>query len=121
MGELPRHQLPYSPYEDLPYPQRDSIGENASVGSTDVPLEGARVFTYGGTTMHWGGWSFRLKPEDFQLGPTTGEGIDWPFTYDTLERYYCEAEMHLAVIRRLGKPESVSHRRISVPRLPFHP
>ncbi|MEA2572653.1 MAG: hypothetical protein QOI24_4654 [Acidobacteriota bacterium] len=90
-------QLPYQPYEDLVYPQRDNPGENASVGGTDIPLSGARVFTYGGSTMHWGGWSFRLKPEDFHLFSNTGQVIDWPFGYETLEPYYCQAEHHLAV------------------------
>jgi choline dehydrogenase-like flavoprotein len=90
-------RLPYDPFKDLAYPQRDFPGENVSAGGTEVPLIGARVFAYGGSTLHWGGWSFRLKPEDFRLKTNTGEGIDWPFDYDTLEPYYCRAEDHLAV------------------------
>ncbi|MBX5164532.1 MULTISPECIES: GMC family oxidoreductase [unclassified Rhizobium] len=90
-------QTPYEQYTDLPYPQRDFTGENTSAGGTDVPLNGARVFAYGGSTLHWGGWSFRLKPEDFHLRSNTGQGIDWPFDYDELESFYCRAEHHLAV------------------------
>ena len=108
-------QLPYTSYEDLNYPQRDFPGENASVGGTEMPLMGARVFTYGGSTMHWGGWSFRLKPEDFQLKTNTGEALDWPFGYEDLEPYYCQAETHLAVSGDSDDP--------SVPRsqpYPFH-
>ncbi|HVR57303.1 MAG TPA: GMC family oxidoreductase [Pseudolabrys sp.] len=90
-------QTPYEQYTDLPYPQRDFTGENTSAGGTDMPLNGARVFAYGGSTLHWGGWSFRLKPEDFHLKSNTGHGIDWPFDYDALEPYYCRAEHHLAV------------------------
>ncbi|ESX46802.1 GMC family oxidoreductase [Mesorhizobium sp. M0924] len=90
-------QTPYEQYTDLPYPQRDFPGENTSAGGTDMPLNGARVFAYGGSTLHWGGWAFRLKPEDFHLRSNTGEGIDWPFDYDELEPFYCRAEHHLAV------------------------
>jgi choline dehydrogenase-like flavoprotein len=91
------NKLPYEPYWDLDYPQRDGPGENINAGGTAVPLNGARVFTYGGSTMHWGGWAFRLKPEDFHLYTNTGQAIDWPFGYDTLEPFYCRAENHLAV------------------------
>jgi choline dehydrogenase-like flavoprotein len=90
-------QTPYDQFTDLPYPTRDISGENTSAGGTDMPLNGARVFAYGGSTLHWGGWSFRLKPEDFYLRSNTGEGIDWPFDYNELEGFYCDAERHLAV------------------------
>src|ERR1700730_3811773 len=74
--------LPYEPYKDFNYPQRDTPGENVSVGGTELPLMGARVLTYGGSTMHWGGWSLRLKPEDFELKRRTGQGGDWPIGYE---------------------------------------
>jgi choline dehydrogenase-like flavoprotein len=90
-------KLPYDPFKDLAYPQRDVPGENVSAGGTEVPLMGARVFAYGGSTLHWGGWSFRLKSEDFHLKSNTGEVLDWPYGYDVLEPYYCRAEHHLAV------------------------
>lgn len=89
--------LPYNRLYDLDYPERDAPGENASVGGTEMPLRQGRAFVYGGSTMVWGGWSFRLKPEDFHLQSNTGEALDWPFDYDTLEPYYCQAEDHLAV------------------------
>jgi choline dehydrogenase-like flavoprotein len=91
------NKLPYEAYWDLAYPQRDVPGENVNAGGTEIPLNGARLFTYGGSTMHWGGWAFRLKPEDFELKSRTKEGLDWPFGYETLERFYCRAENHLAV------------------------
>jgi len=90
-------QLPYDPYKDLQYPQNDLPGENMSVGGTDLPLAGARVMVYGGSTIHWGGWSFRLRPEDFQLQSNTGQGADWPFDYSHLEPYYCKAEEYIGV------------------------
>jgi choline dehydrogenase-like flavoprotein len=96
-------RLPYEVCRDLDYPQRDVPGENASLGTTPIPLIGARLFVYGGSTMHWGGWSFRLKPEDFCLSSNTkttqspGEGANWPLDYDALETYYLQAENYLAV------------------------
>jgi choline dehydrogenase-like flavoprotein len=90
-------RLPYEVCRDLDYPQRDVSGENASLGTTPIPLVGARLFVYGGSTMHWGGWSFRLKPEDFRLKSNAQEGGDWPIDYDSLEPYYSQAESYLAV------------------------
>jgi choline dehydrogenase-like flavoprotein len=90
-------RLPYEKYYDLPYPDRDHPGENLSIGGTEIPLTGARALTYGGSTIHWGGWSFRLKPEDFYLNTNTGESIDWPFDYQALEPYYCAAEHYIGV------------------------
>jgi choline dehydrogenase-like flavoprotein len=96
-------RLPYETCRDLDYPQRDAPGENASLGTTPIPLLGARLLVYGGSTMLWGGWSLRLKPEDFLLKSRTreegflGEGGDWPISYESLEPYYTEAETYLAV------------------------
>ncbi|WP_457661326.1 GMC oxidoreductase [Sinorhizobium medicae] len=90
-------RLPYDQFRDLAYSERDLVGENINKGSTEMPLKGARVFAYGGSTLHWGGWSFRLMPEDFHLKSITGQGIDWPYDYDALERFYTTAEDHLAV------------------------
>jgi choline dehydrogenase-like flavoprotein len=89
---------PYLNCRDLNYPNPPaSGGENEFSGSTKVELRGSRLFVYGGSTMEWGGWSPRLKPEDFSLRSNTGQGADWPFGYDALEKYYCQAERHLAV------------------------
>lgn len=90
-------KLPYYKYNDLPYPERDQAGENLNIGNQVVPLAGSRVMTYGGSTIHWGGWSFRLKPEDFKMKTNTGKGIDWPFGYEHLEPYYCQAEDYIGV------------------------
>lgn len=90
-------RAPYDRCRDLAFPEKEISGENLNLGTTKMELRGARLFAYGGSTTHWGGWSFRLKPEDFHLRTNTGEGGDWPFGYDTLEPYYCEAETYLAV------------------------
>ena len=95
-------KLPYERYWDLGYPQRGVPGENKNAGATEVPLNGARVIAYGGSTIHWGGWSLRLKPEDFRLRSNTtreqtGDVVDWPISYDDLEPYYGCAESYLGV------------------------
>lgn len=87
----------YDSFADLPYADRDREGENVSLGPTSIPLNGSRLTVVGGSTVHWGGWSFRMKPEDFKLFSNTGKGIDWAVDYETLERYYGEAEHYIGV------------------------
>src|SRR3954469_1668884 len=43
-----------------------------SVGRSFYPLESKILEARGGTTLHWEGWSYRLKPEDFRLKTNTG-------------------------------------------------
>jgi choline dehydrogenase-like flavoprotein len=87
---LDRSKQPYDQFED-----RD--GDNPSVGKTDWHSKGSRLMMYGGSTVHWGGWSMRFKPEDFFLKTNTGLGGDWPYDYETLEPYYCQADEYLSV------------------------
>jgi choline dehydrogenase-like flavoprotein len=75
----------------------DRDEDNPSVGETPWYSRGARAIMYGGSTVHWGGWCMRFKPEDFYLKTNTGQGWDWPYDYDTLEPYYCRAEDYLSV------------------------
>lgn len=111
--------LPYDAYQDEEYPTRGKPGENVSLGGTVMGLSGSRVFTLGGTTIHWDGWSFRLKPEDFRLQSNTGQGIDWPISYDELEPYYGQAEHYIGVsgeARDAGVPRSTPY---PFPAFPF--
>jgi choline dehydrogenase-like flavoprotein len=75
----------------------DQPGETSSTGNIDWDFAENRVVAYGGSTIHWGGWCLRFKPEDFELHKRTGEGVDWPFSYDDMEPYYCKAEQFLSV------------------------
>ena len=95
----------------------DQPGETASLGNTKWEFDGSRVMAYGGSTMHWGGWCLRYKPEDFWLRTNTGAGGDWPFTYDDLEPYYCRAEHHLSVCG--DDTEGWTKRSEPYPRPPF--
>lgn len=71
--------------------------ESYSVGNVLWTFKESRVRAYGGSTMHWGGWSLRFKEEDFECRSRTGRGADWPFTYATLEPWYELAEQKLGV------------------------
>jgi choline dehydrogenase-like flavoprotein len=75
----------------------DKKGENQSVGKTEWSFDDGRVMMFGGSTVHWGGWCLRFKPEDFEVFSRTGEAADWPISYQTLEPYYCRAEEYLSV------------------------
>ncbi|CAB3755675.1 GMC oxidoreductase [Paraburkholderia solisilvae] len=112
-------KLPYTRYYDLPYPERDHAGENVNAGKTTIPLDGARAFTYGGSTIHWGGWAFRLKPEDFALNTNAGRGLDWPFAYDALEPWYCEAEHYIGVSGDAQDPTVPRSRAYPFPAFPY--
>ena len=85
----------------------DIKGENETVGDIDWGYASSRVMAYGGSTMHWGAWAVRYKPEDFNLFTNTEEGADWPISYTDLSPpdaeatgktdYYYEAEQYLSV------------------------
>ncbi len=75
----------------------DQPGEATSIGNIHWDFVENRVLAYGGSTLHWGGWSLRFKPEDFELCKRTGEGGDWLVSYDDMEPYYCKAEEFLSV------------------------
>ena len=64
--------------------------------------------------MHWGGWSFRLKPEDFRLNSNAQQAVDWPIDYDDLEHYYSQAETYLAVSGNSSDPTVPRKRPLSV-------
>lgn len=48
--------------------------------------------SFGGSSNCWTGCTPRFMPADFQLKTKYGVGMDWPFDYDEIEKYYCEAE-----------------------------
>lgn len=97
----------YSPGED----PKATLHEDFKVASNvQWDCDNNRVIAYGGSTLHWGGWSLRYKPEDFHLRTNTGAGADWPFGYDELHNYYYQAEQLLSVCG--DDHESWNHQRI---------
>ncbi len=95
----------------------DQKGQNQSVGNTTWSFDDGRVSMYGGSTVHWGGWCLRFKPEDFEVFSRTGTGADWPISYDTLEPYYNRAEEYLSVCG--DDSEGWTPRSMAYPRPPF--
>ncbi len=51
----------------------------------------------GGSTLHWGAFVPRADRRGLQLKTRTGEGVDWPLTYEELLPYYEELERFLGV------------------------
>jgi choline dehydrogenase-like flavoprotein len=65
--------------------------------------------TVGGTTVHWTASCPRLQPWELRAKTIYGEIsgtslIDWPISYEELEKYYELAERRLGVTRRNGVP-----------------
>lgn len=94
-----RHWLDFVMAGRLPY---DDAGDRdkdfESDGAQPWKIQGGRLIARGGSTLHWGGWCPRLKPEDFEMHSRVGSGgLDWPLSYHDLEPYYELAEHHLQV------------------------
>lgn len=51
----------------------------------------------GGTMRHWLGTSLRFVPNDFQMNSAYGQEVDWPISYDDLEKWYGDAEAEIGV------------------------
>jgi choline dehydrogenase-like flavoprotein len=71
--------------------------EVENVGPIKFDVGGYALRIRGGTTVHFEGWCYRLKPEDFELRTRTGQGADWPIGYRDLEPYYAIAERTMQV------------------------
>jgi len=71
-------------------------GENAGLlaGRTSWPtdyLTQGRFRSYGGTSNHWGGWSWPLEKLDLEARPIR-PGTRWPIEYGDLLHYYKKAQ-----------------------------
>lgn len=65
--------------------------------------------TVGGTTVHWTASAPRLQPWEMRAKSTYGgvpgaSLIDWPISFEELEKYYELAERRMVVTRRNGMP-----------------
>jgi choline dehydrogenase-like flavoprotein len=114
-------RVPESPYPSLPYAPRPTVLDLKGY----YVQEGPELFqsTYerrvGGTTWHWLGTALRLLPNDFRLRDRYGVGVDWPISYDDLERWYARAEDELGVsgadVPELGAPRSGPYPMPKIP------
>jgi choline dehydrogenase-like flavoprotein len=58
----------------------------------------------GGSTVHFTMLMPRFRPEWFKARSVLGYGVDWPCTWDEMERYYEEAEEMLQISGPLSYP-----------------
>lgn len=74
-------------------------------GGPAVPTAGAQPvgvgfnagWGFGGAALHhYATWP-RLKPEDFAMRSRFGEGLDWPFGYETLRPYYDRVQAEVGI------------------------
>lgn len=115
-----RHWWDYVIHDRKPYSYcYDIEGENKTEGDIKWGFVESRVMAYGGSTLHWGAWSLRYKPEDFCLKTNSGEGADWPIRYEDLEDYYYEAEQYLSVCGDVQESWNQHRKDKPYPRPPF--
>lgn len=77
----------------------------------------------GGSSVHFTGNYWRMRPSDFEersrLGPISGTGfVDWPITYEELEPYYTKVEWEVGVSGAPGPGDPPRSRGFPVPPLP---
>ena len=58
----------------------------------DLELNRLSLRMVGGSATAWGAVCPRFLVNDFNMKSAYGVGVDWPFSYDDLERWYCDAE-----------------------------
>ena len=58
----------------------------------DRPYNWARVRHFGGRSLVWGCWSFRLSDYEFKAASRDGYGQDWPISLADLAPYYSRVE-----------------------------
>jgi choline dehydrogenase-like flavoprotein len=74
--------------------ERDAF---TSSGDVDYPLNRTRVKGVGGTTLHWIGYTPRLRPTDFEMRSRHGIAVDWPLSYEDLRPHYAAVEAEMGV------------------------
>jgi len=79
----------------------------------------------GGLMLRWAGWSWRFRPDDFEVlsreGPVAGASLaDWPFSYADLEPWYAKAEREFGVAGQAGSNPFEGPRSSPYPNPP-HP
>ncbi len=95
--------------------------ETAQIQDQPPPAFYAR--TVGGSSAHFTGNYWRLRPVDFKektlLGGIQGTGFsDWPISYDELEPYYTKVDWDIGVSGAPGPNEPYRSKPYPVPPLP---
>jgi choline dehydrogenase-like flavoprotein len=92
-------KVPECPYPNEPYAPRGRSDQPDGHFLQNGPdkFESTYLRQVGGTTWHWLGTTLRFVPDDFRLRSRFGVAVDWPITYEDLERWYGDAERELGV------------------------
>jgi quinoprotein glucose dehydrogenase len=77
-------------YGENPWPG-DRIADQDATGIV------TRTMAVGGSAMHWQGHINRFSEEDLRLHSLYGLAVDWPLSWQELEKYLCEADRHIGV------------------------
>jgi choline dehydrogenase-like flavoprotein len=80
--------------------------------------------TVGGTSTHFSGNFWRLRPIDFKerslLGPMSGTAFaDWPIDYDELEPYYTKVDWEIGVSGAPGPFDAPRSKPYPLPPMPL--
>lgn len=99
---------------------RPDAGSETEVGNFAEIIHGV-----GGSVTHWGAWSWRYRPDEFEVltreGSVVGASLaDWPIGYDDLEPYYTQAERDYGVAGVAGSNPFEPRRSAPYPN-PAHP
>jgi choline dehydrogenase-like flavoprotein len=88
-----------SPYPDQPYaPQQEETDFGAYyVQEGPDTFRGQQARIVGGTTWHWGGLAMRFRPNDFAMKSRFGVGVDWPISYEEMDKWYSIVEEEMGV------------------------
>ncbi len=74
------------------------LSERLSAGKTPEAFGGNTSGTgVGGSMLHWGAFTPRADARDLRLRTDSGEGVDWPLTYEDLVPYYEQLEGFLGI------------------------
>lgn len=76
---------------------RYDSNHHRTVGDPRYPIANAALIVRGGASLAWTGFAYRMQPEDFLSRQLTGQGEDWPISYEDLELHYRRAEQTLRV------------------------
>ncbi len=120
LGVLFKHEL--SSGSGGTWPQTFRSGREQKAVVPEFPAA-YYATTVGGSSVHFSGNYWRLRPVDFnersRLGPISGTGFaDWPVTYEELEPFYTRVDWEIGVSGAPGPFDPPRSRPYPLPPLP---
>ncbi len=96
-------------------PQAQDLARGELGPQAYAPLEAARLRQFGGSTMHWGGWSRELDPIDFE---SRAGSPGWPFTKSALAPWLKAARADIELPGEGHRPPAELAAAVGAPPLP---